>query len=364
MSKYKIVLFSIFFIFGAFFTNVDKAGALSCMQTVDCSSGSCSVIYVPGCNSPFVCSGASFSCGGMSCPDQSCEDSGPSLPPTIYGCTNSSATNYNPSATVDDGSCTYPVYGCTNPAATNYNPSATVDDGSCNFGGGGPTPPPAVPPPPPPGPVPPPPPPGPVPPPPPPPSNNPPAVPVVGGPQNGNPGSNYIYNFLASDPDGNTLRYGIDWDGGSVDQWAPSVGYVPSGIVSIATHSWATIGVKPLRVLTQDNQGGESGWTNWPVTIVDPAVTFLVVAVRSPITGGSVVSSDGFISCGLDCSENYTTGFTVTLNAVPASTYWKFSGWAGDCAFALNNTMCSLTIDAGKTATAQFIPRSFDYKEF
>eukprot|EP01052_Picozoa_sp_SAG31_P057062 SAG31_NODE_16680_length_700_cov_0.993344_1_plen_32_part_10 len=30
------------------------------------------------------------------------------------------ATNYNPRAVVDDGSCV--IFGCTNMAATNYNP--------------------------------------------------------------------------------------------------------------------------------------------------------------------------------------------------------------------------------------------------
>lgn len=54
----------------------------------------------------------------------------------IHGCTDPSATNYNPAATVDDGTCEYgppPVPGCTDPSATNYNPAATVDDGSCVF---------------------------------------------------------------------------------------------------------------------------------------------------------------------------------------------------------------------------------------
>ncbi len=54
----------------------------------------------------------------------------------VLGCTDEKATNYNPEATVDDGSCTYPptdVLGCTNPKATNYNPLATKDDGGCVF---------------------------------------------------------------------------------------------------------------------------------------------------------------------------------------------------------------------------------------
>jgi hypothetical protein len=49
------------------------------------------------------------------------------------GCTDSTAFNYNASATMDDGSCTYPVFGCTDPTATNYNALATIDDGSCVY---------------------------------------------------------------------------------------------------------------------------------------------------------------------------------------------------------------------------------------
>jgi len=52
---------------------------------------------------------------------------------TVSGCTDPSADNYDPTATTDDGSCTYSIYGCTNPSALNYDPTATVDDGSCSF---------------------------------------------------------------------------------------------------------------------------------------------------------------------------------------------------------------------------------------
>ena len=55
------------------------------------------------------------------------------VPTPVQGCTNPAATNYNRLATVDDGSCVFPVVtvGCTDPRATNYNPTATVDNGSC-----------------------------------------------------------------------------------------------------------------------------------------------------------------------------------------------------------------------------------------
>ncbi|TDU62478.1 putative delta-60 repeat protein [Prosthecobacter fusiformis] len=61
------------------------------------------------------------------------EDDGSCTYDPVYGCTDSSATNFDPGATVDDGSCVYPVYGCTDSTATNYDPSATVDDGSCVY---------------------------------------------------------------------------------------------------------------------------------------------------------------------------------------------------------------------------------------
>eukprot|EP01045_Picozoa_sp_COSAG04_P032235 COSAG04_NODE_6252_length_1373_cov_1.079278_1_plen_244_part_10 len=63
----------------------------------------------------------------------------------VFGCTDASATNYDQSATVDDGSCEYgggiptvppttgDVYGCMDDTAMNFNPDATVDDGSCEF---------------------------------------------------------------------------------------------------------------------------------------------------------------------------------------------------------------------------------------
>ena len=50
-----------------------------------------------------------------------------------YGCTDSSALNYDSEANASDGSCIYPVSGCMDLDATNYNPEAVEPDGSCLY---------------------------------------------------------------------------------------------------------------------------------------------------------------------------------------------------------------------------------------
>jgi len=85
-------------------------------NTIDISTGGASV----GSGGLLAGSAGSFdfSLGGVACP--------------VYGCTDSTAANYDAAANADDGSCDY--LGCTNPTATNYDATATIDDGSCTFG--------------------------------------------------------------------------------------------------------------------------------------------------------------------------------------------------------------------------------------
>ena len=52
-------------------------------------------------------------------------------PNAVPGCMDTSANNYNPDATEDDGSCTYS--GCMDETANNYNEEATEDDDSCTY---------------------------------------------------------------------------------------------------------------------------------------------------------------------------------------------------------------------------------------
>lgn len=72
-----------------------------------------------------------------------CGTNYPPPPVSVLGCTDADARNYNPSATINDGTCQY--LGCTDPTAINYWPKATTDNGTCRYaqsggigsGGGG-----------------------------------------------------------------------------------------------------------------------------------------------------------------------------------------------------------------------------------
>jgi uncharacterized delta-60 repeat protein len=133
---------------------------------------------VAGCMDPLSCNYnclATVSNGSCLYPNTPCNDGNPltindstdancncvgQLVTSIPGCMNPNACNYNPQATVDDGSCILPgtpcndnnpntindsigpncncvgeliVPGCTNPAACNYNPLANVDNNTCIY---------------------------------------------------------------------------------------------------------------------------------------------------------------------------------------------------------------------------------------
>ena len=133
---------------------------------------------IPGCMNPLACNYnllATVDDGSCILPGSPCNDNNPntindSIGPNcncvgnliVPGCMNPAACNYNPLATIDDGSCLFPgslcndnnpntmndtynstcdcigmqiVPGCMDPTACNYNPLANVDDSSCLFPG-------------------------------------------------------------------------------------------------------------------------------------------------------------------------------------------------------------------------------------
>ena len=134
------------------------------------------VLIVPGCTDPLACNYnplANQSNGTCIYPGSPCDDGNPnttndSIGPNcncvgnliVPGCMNPAACNFNPLATIDDGSCLFPgslcddnnpntindsinpdcncigdmiVPGCTDPLSCNYNPLANQNDGSCTY---------------------------------------------------------------------------------------------------------------------------------------------------------------------------------------------------------------------------------------
>ena len=77
-------------------------------------------------------------------------------------------------------------------------------------------------------------------------------------------GNAFTLNFSSTDPDGDQLKYGIDWDDdGSVDQWVPPSEFVPSGTSQSASRTYAIAGQKTVRVIAQNDQGASSEWTTY-----------------------------------------------------------------------------------------------------
>lgn len=70
--------------------------------------------------------------------DVQVQSSSPSNPAdNVCGCTDPLATNFDPSAHYDDGSCEGAAEGCTDTTACNFDPAAEVEDDSCEYAAAG-----------------------------------------------------------------------------------------------------------------------------------------------------------------------------------------------------------------------------------
>jgi len=87
-------------------------------------------------------------------------------------------------------------------------------------------------------------------------------------------GTPHSITMTSSDPDNDPIRYGIDWDAdGSVDQFVPPSGYVPSGTSQSASRTYTIAGTKTVKVYTQDQGGLSSPWTTVSFSCSQPATT-------------------------------------------------------------------------------------------
>ncbi len=92
-------------------------------------------------------------------------------------------------------------------------------------------------------------------------NSNPPTTPSQpAGPNAGYVGIDYIFTTSSTEPNGDSIRYGWDWDNdNTVDEWSD---YFASGQTASIAHSWDAVGSYTFKVKAQDIYGDESGFSS------------------------------------------------------------------------------------------------------
>lgn len=121
-----------------------------------------------------------------------------------------------------------------------------------------------------------------------------------------------------------------------------------------ANDSWSLLSTSSVVTVshTEGDGGGGGGGPTHNVT---------VSVVQGP--GGSVKSLDNVIdtkTCGSPCTKSYPAGSTVTLQPVPSSSFWKFTGWTGGCT---GMGSCVISVNSDVVVNASFALRLFFYIE-
>jgi hypothetical protein len=76
-------------------------------------------------------------------------------------------------------------------------------------------------------------------------------------------GQPFSVSVTASDPDGDQIRYEVDWtNDGVVEETIPASGYFASGTTRTVSRTFASGGGKTLRVRAQDQHGARSSWAS------------------------------------------------------------------------------------------------------
>ena len=94
--------------------------------------------------------------------------------------------------------------------------------------------------------------------------NTAPSAPTIEGPARGKAETAYEYSFVATDPDGDDLRYCIDWGDGSSELWT---GYYSSGETATISHTWNETGTYTIKVKVKDEGQIETEWVSLEVSM-------------------------------------------------------------------------------------------------
>lgn len=106
--------------------------------------------------------------------------------------------------------------------------------------------------------------------------NNPPSDPVVSVSPTGSSLTSYPANAWSTDPDGDDLQYGYDWDlDGSIDYLSPTVPEGLPGVDALTPVSWGP-GPHTFRVLAMDHELTSANWGEGTILLSDTGTITLV----------------------------------------------------------------------------------------
>jgi aminopeptidase YwaD len=84
-----------------------------------------------------------------------------------------------------------------------------------------------------------------------------PEAPTIDGPAKGRAGTNYLFTFTTTDPDGDLVYFMIDWGDGQMTDW---IGPYASGAIAAVNHKWNETGTYTIQAKAKDTHGVESDW--------------------------------------------------------------------------------------------------------
>ena len=120
----------------------------------------------------------------------------------------------------------------------------------------------------------------------------------------------YNYSTSATDPDGDNVKYGWDWDDGSPIEWSD---WYSSGDTCTMSHSWDDPGTYDVRVKAMDTWGNESGWS-LQLTVI--------MANHPPNTPSNPNPTNGASNVDINADLSWTGGDPDSCDTVTYDVYF------------------------------------------